>query len=74
MIKILKKKNLFALLWKIENTVCYSLWQLVVHCQNLQVELRPEAEKLIHGYYMASRRARTLTQGVEINLASIKLL
>uniref|UniRef100_A0A3Q3FC41 Minichromosome maintenance domain containing 2 n=1 Tax=Kryptolebias marmoratus TaxID=37003 RepID=A0A3Q3FC41_KRYMA len=42
--------------------------------KELQVDLGPEAEKLIHGYYMASRRARTQSQGVKISLASIKLL
>ncbi|XP_017262230.1 minichromosome maintenance domain-containing protein 2 [Kryptolebias marmoratus] len=48
--------------------------ELVAVCQSLQVDLGPEAEKLIHGYYMASRRARTQSQGVKISLASIKLL
>ncbi|KAK2859450.1 hypothetical protein Q5P01_004070 [Channa striata] len=48
--------------------------ELVAYAQNLQVELSPGAEKLIHGYYMASRRVRTQSQGVEISLASIKLL
>ncbi|KAM4718288.1 minichromosome maintenance domain-containing protein 2 [Anableps anableps] len=48
--------------------------ELVAHSRGLQVELSPEAKKLIHGYYMASRRARTQSQGVKISLASIKLL
>lgn len=50
----------------------YLFFQLVAHSRGLQVELSPEANKLIHGYYMASRRART--QGVKFSLASIKLL
>ncbi|XP_035981223.1 minichromosome maintenance domain-containing protein 2 [Fundulus heteroclitus] len=48
--------------------------KLVAHCRGLQAELSHEAKKLIHGYYMASRRARTQSQGVKISLASIKLL
>ncbi|KAF3703565.1 Minichromosome maintenance domain-containing protein 2 [Channa argus] len=48
--------------------------ELVAYAQSLQVELSPEAEKLIHGYYMASRRARTQSQGVKMSVASIKLL
>ncbi|KAG8009444.1 MCM domain-containing protein 2 [Nibea albiflora] len=47
---------------------------LVAHAQSLQVELTPEAEKIIHGYYMASRRVRTQSQGVKMSVASIKLL
>nr|XP_046227270.1 minichromosome maintenance domain-containing protein 2 isoform X3 [Scatophagus argus] len=48
--------------------------ELVAHAQSLQVELSPEAEKLIHGYYMASRRVRTQSQGVKMSVASIRLL
>ncbi|KAF7213916.1 minichromosome maintenance domain-containing protein 2 [Nothobranchius furzeri] len=48
--------------------------ELVAYCRGLEVELSPEAEKLIHGFYMASRRARTLNQAVKISPASIKLL
>ncbi|XP_027861001.1 minichromosome maintenance domain-containing protein 2 isoform X2 [Xiphophorus couchianus] len=48
--------------------------ELVAHSRGLEVELSPDAKKLIHGYYMASRRARTQSQGVKISLASIKLL
>ncbi|XP_072234988.1 minichromosome maintenance domain-containing protein 2 [Leuresthes tenuis] len=48
--------------------------ELVAYAQGLEVELSPEAEKLIHGYYMASRRARTQCQGVKMSVASIKLL
>ncbi|XP_072306880.1 minichromosome maintenance domain-containing protein 2 [Eucyclogobius newberryi] len=48
--------------------------ELVAQAQMLQVELSPGAEKLIHGYYMASRRVRTQTQGVKMSVASIRLL
>uniref|UniRef100_M3ZH92 Minichromosome maintenance domain-containing protein 2 n=1 Tax=Xiphophorus maculatus TaxID=8083 RepID=M3ZH92_XIPMA len=48
--------------------------ELVAHSRGLEVELSPDAKKLIHGYYMASRRARTQSQGVKISLASIKLI
>ncbi|XP_038149514.1 minichromosome maintenance domain-containing protein 2 [Cyprinodon tularosa] len=48
--------------------------ELVARSRGLKVELSPEAVKLIHGYYMASRRARTQSQEVKISLASIKLL
>ncbi|XP_069369127.1 minichromosome maintenance domain-containing protein 2 isoform X3 [Paralichthys olivaceus] len=48
--------------------------ELVAHARSLQVELSPGAEKMIHGYYMASRRIRTQSQGVKISVASIKLL
>ncbi|CAG00661.1 unnamed protein product, partial [Tetraodon nigroviridis] len=60
----------------------YSTWEfsaqdykeLVAHARSLQVELSPEAEKMIHGYYMASRRVRTQTHGVKMSVGSIKLL
>uniref|UniRef100_A0A3P8RA62 Minichromosome maintenance domain-containing protein 2 n=1 Tax=Astatotilapia calliptera TaxID=8154 RepID=A0A3P8RA62_ASTCA len=48
--------------------------ELVAHAQGLQVELSPAAEKIIHGYYMASRRVRSQGQGVNMSVASIKLL
>ncbi|XP_041824991.1 minichromosome maintenance domain-containing protein 2 isoform X2 [Melanotaenia boesemani] len=48
--------------------------ELVAHARGLEVELSPAAEKLIHGYYMASRRARTQSQGFKMSVASIKLL
>ncbi|XP_005912247.1 minichromosome maintenance domain-containing protein 2 [Haplochromis burtoni] len=48
--------------------------ELVAHAQRLQVELSPAAEKIIHGYYMASRRVRSQGQGVNMSVASIKLL
>ncbi|XP_044031554.1 minichromosome maintenance domain-containing protein 2 isoform X2 [Siniperca chuatsi] len=48
--------------------------ELVAYAQSLQVELSPGAEKIIHGYYVASRRVRTQSQGVKMSVASIKLL
>ncbi|XP_069007782.1 minichromosome maintenance domain-containing protein 2 [Embiotoca jacksoni] len=48
--------------------------ELLAHAQGLQVELSSAAEKIIHGYYMASRRVRTQSQGVEMSVASVKLL
>ncbi|KAF7668855.1 hypothetical protein LDENG_00279510 [Lucifuga dentata] len=49
--------------------------ELVAHAQSLQVELSPEAEMILHGYYMASRRVRShQSQGVKMSVASIKLL
>lgn len=38
------------------------------------MELSPEAEKIIRGYYMASRRVRTQTHGVKMSVGSVKLL
>lgn len=54
--------------------IYYYILQLVAHAQGLQVELSPAAEKIIHGYYMASRRVRSQGQGVNMSVASIKLL
>uniref|UniRef100_A0A8C7ZW13 Minichromosome maintenance domain-containing protein 2 n=1 Tax=Oryzias sinensis TaxID=183150 RepID=A0A8C7ZW13_9TELE len=48
--------------------------ELVSYARDLQVELLPAAKTLIHGYYMASRRARTQSQGVKISVSSIKLI
>ncbi|XP_029935177.1 minichromosome maintenance domain-containing protein 2 [Myripristis murdjan] len=49
--------------------------ELLAHARSLQVELSPGAEKMIHGYYMASRRVRSdQNQGVKVSVASIKLL
>ncbi|XP_008306000.1 minichromosome maintenance domain-containing protein 2 isoform X2 [Cynoglossus semilaevis] len=48
--------------------------ELITHAQNLQVELSPGAEKMIHGYYMASRRVRAQSQAVKMSVASVKLL
>lgn len=49
-------------------------FQLIAYAQSLQMELSPEAEKLIHGYFMASRRVRTQPHGVKVSMASIELL
>ncbi|KAM4606396.1 minichromosome maintenance domain-containing protein 2 [Polymixia lowei] len=49
--------------------------ELLAHARGLQVELSPGAEKMIHGYYMASRRVRSdQSLGVKVSVASIKLL
>ncbi|XP_074477791.1 minichromosome maintenance domain-containing protein 2 isoform X2 [Sebastes fasciatus] len=64
-------KHLYPSSWEF-STQDYQ--ELVAHAQSLQVELNPGAEKIIHGYYMASRRVRTQSQGVKISVASVKLL
>ncbi|XP_075906364.1 minichromosome maintenance domain-containing protein 2 isoform X2 [Nelusetta ayraudi] len=48
--------------------------ELIAHAQSLEVEVSPEAEKIIHGYFMASRRVRTQSQDVKISTASTELL
>lgn len=63
-------KNFFY----IQGADLLSAFQLVAHAQSLQVELSPEAEKIIHGYYMASRRVRAQTHGVKMSVGSVKLL
>lgn len=62
--------------WALHCNCCswFCVFQLVAHAQSLQVELSPGAEKIIHGYYMASRRVRTQSQGVKMSVASVKLL
>nr|XP_020455658.1 MCM domain-containing protein 2 isoform X2 [Monopterus albus] len=65
-----------------EEPVCPSCWkfstqdykELIAHAQSLQVELSRGAEKIIHGYYLASRRVRTQNQGIKMSVASVKLL
>lgn len=52
----------------------FSVFQLLAHARSLQVELSPRAEKLIHGYYVASRRVRTQSQGGKMSVVSINLL
>ncbi|XP_047424227.1 minichromosome maintenance domain-containing protein 2 isoform X2 [Mugil cephalus] len=64
---------------KPHNPICWEFstqdyQKLIAHARGLQVELSPAAEKIIHGYYMASRRVRTQSQGVKMSVASIKLL
>uniref|UniRef100_UPI0037E7E361 minichromosome maintenance domain-containing protein 2 n=1 Tax=Semicossyphus pulcher TaxID=241346 RepID=UPI0037E7E361 len=64
-------KPLYSSCWEF-STQDYK--ELVAHAQSLPVELSPRAEKIIHGYYMASRRVRTQSQAVKMSVASIKLL
>jgi len=56
------------------NCTWCSAFQLVAHAQSVQAELSSGAEKIIHGYYMASRRVRTQSQGVKMSVTSVKLL
>ncbi|KYO26008.1 MCM domain-containing protein 2 isoform C [Alligator mississippiensis] len=49
--------------------------ELIAFAKNLQVELGPEAEKLIHGYYLASRRVRTDSiHGSTLSASALKIL
>ncbi|KAJ8010703.1 hypothetical protein DPEC_G00077870 [Dallia pectoralis] len=49
--------------------------ELLAHAQGIQTQLSPEAEMMIHGYYMASRRVRTDSgHGAKVSVASIKLM
>ncbi|KAM8822370.1 minichromosome maintenance domain-containing protein 2 isoform 2-T2 [Spinachia spinachia] len=48
--------------------------ELVGHARSLKAEISAGAEKIIHGYYMASRRVRTQSHGVKMSVASVKLL
>ncbi|XP_006028888.1 minichromosome maintenance domain-containing protein 2 [Alligator sinensis] len=49
--------------------------ELIAFAKNLQVELGPEAEKLIHGYYLASRRVRTDSiRGSTLSASALKIL
>ncbi|XP_039610022.1 minichromosome maintenance domain-containing protein 2 [Polypterus senegalus] len=48
---------------------------LLANSRSLQVEQSCEAERLIHGYYLASRRVRTdPTSGSKLSTASVRLL
>lgn len=52
-----------------------SFFQLLAKARDIKVDMSPEAEKMIHGYYMASRRVRSLsTQCSSVSVTSIKLL
>ncbi|XP_071341353.1 minichromosome maintenance domain-containing protein 2 isoform X2 [Trachinotus anak] len=64
-------KPLYPLCWEFSSQ---DYQELLAHAQSLKVELSAGAEKMIHGYYMASRRVRTQSQGVKMSVASIKLL
>ncbi|XP_048364315.1 minichromosome maintenance domain-containing protein 2 [Sphaerodactylus townsendi] len=49
--------------------------EFVAFAKNLHAELRSEAEKLIHGYYLASRRVRTHSiHGSNVSTAALKVL
>ncbi|CAM5109309.1 unnamed protein product [Natator depressus] len=49
--------------------------ELIVFAKNLQVELSSEAERLIHGYYLASRRIRTDSiHGSKLSTSALKIL
>ncbi|XP_062841477.1 minichromosome maintenance domain-containing protein 2 isoform X2 [Trichomycterus rosablanca] len=43
--------------------------ELLTYAQSLKVHMSPEAEKMVHGYYMANRRVRS-----SVSVTSIKLL
>ncbi|KAM9332160.1 minichromosome maintenance domain-containing protein 2 [Pholidichthys leucotaenia] len=64
-------KPLYPSFWEFTTE---DLQELIAHAQGLRVELSPAAEKMIHGYYLASRRVRTQSQGVNMSVASIRLL
>nr|XP_055037417.1 minichromosome maintenance domain-containing protein 2 isoform X1 [Misgurnus anguillicaudatus]XP_055037418.1 minichromosome maintenance domain-containing protein 2 isoform X1 [Misgurnus anguillicaudatus] len=49
--------------------------EFLAQARDLKVEMSPEAEKMIHGYYMASRRVRSdSTTRSSVSVTSIKLL
>ncbi|XP_065114331.1 minichromosome maintenance domain-containing protein 2 [Paramisgurnus dabryanus] len=49
--------------------------KFLAQARDLKVEMSPEAEKMIHGYYMASRRVRSdSTPRSSVSVTSIKLL
>ncbi|CAL8292459.1 unnamed protein product [Lota lota] len=49
--------------------------EFLAHARGLRGELSSGAEKMIHGYYMASRRVRCdQNHGVKVSVASVKLL
>ncbi|XP_034285793.1 minichromosome maintenance domain-containing protein 2 [Pantherophis guttatus] len=49
--------------------------EFLAFSKNLHVELCPESERLIHGYYLASRRVRTqLMNGPNLSATSLKIL
>ncbi|XP_073187072.1 minichromosome maintenance domain-containing protein 2 isoform X4 [Lepidochelys kempii] len=49
--------------------------ELIAFAKNLQVELSSEAERLIHGYYLASRRIRTDSiHGSKLSTSALKIL
>ncbi|XP_051970101.1 minichromosome maintenance domain-containing protein 2 [Xyrauchen texanus] len=48
--------------------------ELLAYARDLKVAMSPEAERMIHGYYMASRRVRSDSHGSSVSTTSIKLL
>ncbi|XP_029447276.1 minichromosome maintenance domain-containing protein 2 [Rhinatrema bivittatum] len=49
--------------------------ELIAFAKNLEVELSPVVEKLIHGYYLASRRIRNnSTHGSKLSASALKSL
>ncbi|CAL8399371.1 unnamed protein product [Gadus morhua 'NCC'] len=49
--------------------------EFLAHARGLRGELSSGAEKMIHGYYMASRRVRCdQNHGVKVSVASVKLM
>ncbi|XP_028972061.2 minichromosome maintenance domain-containing protein 2 isoform X2 [Esox lucius] len=49
--------------------------ELMACAQGIQTELSPGAERMIHGYYMASRRVRTGSgHGAKVSVTSVKLM
>ncbi|XP_053571867.1 minichromosome maintenance domain-containing protein 2 [Bombina bombina] len=48
--------------------------KLIAYAKNLQVSLSSKAEKLIHGYYLASRRVRTDSNGSKISTSALRHL
>ncbi|RXN25790.1 MCM domain-containing 2 [Labeo rohita] len=49
--------------------------ELLAYARELKVDMSPEAERMIHGYYMASRRVRSdSTQRSAVSVTSVKLL
>ncbi|XP_064409778.1 minichromosome maintenance domain-containing protein 2 [Latimeria chalumnae] len=49
--------------------------ELIAFAKNLQVELSSEAERLVHGYYLASRRVRSdSVHGSKLSFAAVKIL
>ncbi|KAM4704961.1 minichromosome maintenance domain-containing protein 2 [Rhinophrynus dorsalis] len=47
---------------------------LIAFSRNLQVNMSTKAEKLIHGYYVASRRVRTDTHGSKLSTSTLRHL
>ncbi|XP_052398370.1 minichromosome maintenance domain-containing protein 2 [Carassius gibelio] len=49
--------------------------ELLAHARELKVDLSPEAERMIHSYYLASRRVRSdSAQRSTVSVTSVKLL